>query len=60
LISLVAARPSISGIRTSMRIISGCKREHSKSACRPLAASPTTSRSYSSARMFRRLFLVSS
>src|SRR5215208_866069 len=60
LTSFVAARPSMTGIRTSMRIRSGLKREHSKSACRPLAASPTISMSGSSESMFWRLSLVSS
>src|SRR5215203_938510 len=60
LICFVAVRPSITGIRTSMRIRSSLKREHSESACRPLAASPTISMSGSSKSMFWRLSLVSS
>jgi len=60
LICFVAVRPSITGIRTSMRIRSSLKREHSESACRPLAASPTISMSGSLESMFWRLCLVSS
>jgi hypothetical protein len=51
LTSRVAASPSISGIRTSINSKSGCSREHSRRASRPLAASPTTSISGSSRSM---------
>jgi hypothetical protein len=60
LISFVASNPSMTGIRTSMRIRSSLKREPSESACLPLAASPTISMSGSSESMFWRLSLVSS
>src|ERR671933_307143 len=54
LISRVAESPSISGIRTSISIKSGRKREQSAIASRPLAASPITSMWGSSASMSRR------
>ena len=41
-ICLVASRPSISGIRTSIRITSGRCWAAAWTACAPFAASPTT------------------
>src|ERR687898_535598 len=46
LISFVAARPSMTGIRTSMRIRFGLKRQHCERACRPLAADLLSGCSY--------------
>src|SRR5919112_328899 len=51
LISRVAESPSIPGMRTSIRMRSGRKREHASTASRPSSASPTTSRPSSRASM---------
>src|SRR3989442_11164681 len=45
LIARVATRPSTSGIRMSISTRSGCSWRDSSTASRPVAASPTTSRS---------------
>src|SRR5712691_11852973 len=54
------ASPSISGMRTSIRARSGCKRRQSASASRPFFASPITSTPRRPASIVRRPALASS
>src|SRR5919199_4689693 len=54
LMARVTARPSRSGMRTSVSTKSDCRRRQSSCASAPLAASPTTSRSGSPTIMVRR------